>query len=95
MTPFGGGVIARAVVLESEAKTGADGKILWVEDNPDVAEAGASMVRQLGYQVEVVSQPRRSGAGDERRPARHAHRYALGVPAARRQGPIGDELPDP
>jgi PAS domain S-box-containing protein len=45
---------APLVAKESEIRTSGDGKILWVEDNPNVAEASASMVQQLGYQVEVV-----------------------------------------
>lgn len=40
---------------ESDTEAASGGKVLMVEDNPDVAEISVSMLEELGYQVQLVS----------------------------------------
>src|SRR5581483_3355136 len=53
---------SRETASEAKSEQGvetaaADGSVLLVEDHPDVAEATASMLEQLGYRVQMVSNP--------------------------------------
>jgi CheY-like chemotaxis protein len=46
--------------LESVLEVGGGGRVLLVEDNPDVAEVSCELLSQLGYEVHAASDPARA-----------------------------------
>jgi signal transduction histidine kinase/CheY-like chemotaxis protein len=58
---------ARPPVEQQRAKSGA--KVLMVDDNPDVLQVSADMLRQLGYSVTTATSGREALAALETRPA--------------------------